>query len=410
MEGTIYRNHHFRIVLGAFAIAMKHKIIKTIGMSMLLSTASYAAAQSDAVAESPALQLSKPALTDARFAKFIPQANPVATQIDYTIWDEALSYFVFRMGKSIREGSVRPEPLTGTRRVYGHDSRFRLEGNRVTFSYLDDEIIKSLTEYRQDLERTADIVDISKLGKNEQLAFWINLHNAAIIEQIALAYPVSQPASLIIGDSGLPLDDAPFITVSGVEMSPKDIRTKIVYQNWSNPKVIYGFFRGDIGSPSIQNEAYTARKVSDLLDKSGKDFVNSLRGTQKSGSVLEVSEIYDEARAYFFPQWPTDLKSHLRTLAETDVISIIDETTDVRSNVYERDIADLAKGERDPNYGYLIVNDEPQGTRVPSAIARLLQERAQKINKLIRRDDLVGLVTVIPFDDPTIPAVPAVVE
>ncbi len=51
-----------------------------------------------------------------------------------------------------------------------------------------------------------------------------------------------------------------------------------------------------------------------------------------------------------------------------------------------------------------------QGTRVPSAIARLLQERAQKINKLIRRDDLVGLVTVIPFDDPTIPAEPAVVE
>jgi hypothetical protein len=395
---------------------MKTNIIKVVGMSVLLSTASHANAQTvDAAAASGGVQLlaqtaTTPVMTDARFEKFVPKANPVGTQIDYTIWDEALNYFVFRMGKSIRESAPRPEPGLGTRRIYGHDSRFRMEGNRVIFSYLEDEIIASLTEYREDLERTGDIVDISTLSKNEQLAFWINLHNTAIIEQIALAYPVSQPISLKIGDSGLTLDEAPFITVAGVQMSPKDIRTKIVYPNWSNPKVIYGFFRGEIGGPSIQNEAYKARNVSELLDKTGKDFVNSLRGTQKSGSNLLVSEIYEEARPYFFPQWPTDLKAHLRSFAEADVVSIIDETSSVRANIYEHDIADLANGERDPNYGYLLVDGQPRGERVPTAIARLLQERSNKVEKLIKRNDLVGLVTLIPFDDPSNPTLPDVVE
>jgi hypothetical protein len=395
---------------------MKTNIIKVVGLSVLLSTASHAKAQTvDAAAASGGIQLlaqtaTAPDMTDTRFEKFVPKANPTGTQIDYTIWDEALNYFVFRMGKSIRESAPRPEPGLGTRHIYGHDSRFRMEGNRVIFSYLEDEIIASLTEYREDLERTGDIVDISTLSKNEQLAFWINLHNTAIIEQIALAYPVSQPISLKIGDSGLTLDEAPFITVAGVKMSPKDIRTKIVYPNWSNPKVIYGFFRGEIGGPSIQNEAYKARNVSELLDKTGKDFVNSLRGTQKSGSNLLVSEIYEEARPYFFPQWPMDLKAHLRSFAEADVVSIIDETSSVRANIYEHDIADLANGERDPNYGYLLVDGQRRVERVPTAIARLLQERSNKVEKLIKRNDLVGLVTLIPFDDPSNPTVPDVVE
>ncbi len=394
---------------------MKKQLIMAICLPAALSVTYHAAAQS----EDPASQRtsaglvrqeSKPALTDAQFEKFTPKANPVDTKVDYSIWDEALKFFVFRMGQSIREGAPSPEPFTGTRRVYGHDSRFRLEGNRITFSFLDDAIISSLTEYRQDLERTPEIVDITTLAKNEQLAFWINLHNVAIIEQIALAYPVSQPASLKIAGSDLPLDEAKFLTVAGIKMSPKDIRTKIVFQHWSDPRVIYGFFRGDIGGPSIQNEAYNHRNVGELLDKSGRDFVNSLRGTQKSGDALLVSEIYEEAKPYFFPQWPMDIKGHLRSLAEPEVLAIIDKTNGVEASIYERDIADLAKGEHDPNYGFLVVNDRTQGVQIPTAVARLLVERSNKIEKLIRNGGRAGLVTVIPFEDPANPSEPKEVD
>ena len=127
-------------------------------------------------------------LAEAQLATFAPSNSPNNDKIDYSIWDEAMKSIVISMGPSLREGAPRPDPSLGTRRQYGHVSRYRLEGTRVMFSFLDSDVIASFTEYRKDLENTADIVDIQSLSRNEQLAYWINLHNVAMVEQIANAY------------------------------------------------------------------------------------------------------------------------------------------------------------------------------------------------------------------------------
>ncbi|MXO90838.1 DUF547 domain-containing protein [Pontixanthobacter aquaemixtae] len=366
---------------------MKTNFIKTAGLAVLLCTSTALTAQTSD--NSFARNQSDPA-----FAQFQPKANAVKTQIDYTIWDEALKALVIRMGKSIREGAPRVEPGMATRRIYGHDSRYRLEGNRVGFSFFTEEVTQSLTEYRKDLEEVANSIDVSTLSRNEQLAFWMNLHNVAVVEQIALEYPVSQPSRMSIGEAKLPVDDAPVITIRNVKMSPKDIRTKIVYPNWSNPKVIYGFFRGDIGGPSIQRKAFTAANLNDTLDSSAREFINSLRGTEKTGSTMNVSRIYAEAQPFYFSDWPNALRSHYSTYAEEDVIKIMSETSTVEPKLYEFDIADLSNGERDPNYNYL-QDAESLGIRVPTAIARLMVERHRKIEKIIKRGERVGEVTFI---------------
>lgn len=213
-----------------------------------------------------------------------------------------------------------------------------------------------------------------------------------------------------IGEDGLPLDEAPFITVAGVNMSPKDIRTKIVYPNWKDPKVIYGFFRGEIGGPSIQADAFNASNIGDLLDKSGKEFVNSLRGTEKRGNTLHVSEIYEEARPYYFDQWPTDIRAHILTFTNNEVSEMIAGTTEIRATIYDTAISDLANGERDPEYNFSDPADGPRSVGVPAAVQRLLGEHAQKINKIIRRTDLEGRVTIIDVGDLTKPRTPEEVE
>ena len=87
--------------------------------------------------------------------QFTPQSETTEQRLDYSYWDEALEWFVLPMGPSIREGAPRVQANTGTRRIYGHESRYRLEGNRVAFSFMTDEIRSGLTEYRKDLERIA---------------------------------------------------------------------------------------------------------------------------------------------------------------------------------------------------------------------------------------------------------------
>lgn len=331
--------------------------------------------------------------SDPAFATFIPSNTPNKDKIDYSVWDEAMRNLVISMGPSLRETAGTPPASFGTRRIYGHKSRLRLEGTRIMFSFLDADIISTFGEYRRDLEATADAVDIQALSRNEQLAYWINLHNVAMVEQIANNWPVRQPRDITV--NGVPVDEAKFITVEGISLSPKDIRTKIVYPNWRDPLVIYGFWRGDIGSPSIQREAFNADNVARLLDRGARDFVNSLRGTQKLGNTLEVSTLYEEAAPFYFSDFQNDLRTHLASLANDEVKTILAETSKTKASIAEYDIADLAGGVREPSYTN-IQNESTglaQSFRIPQSMQRLLEQRQRKFQRIIR-EGRTGTVTV----------------
>lgn len=339
--------------------------------------------------------------SDAALATFAPSKTPNNDKIDYSIWDEAMKAIVISMGPSLREGAPRPDPSFGTRRQYGHVSRYRLEGTRVMFSFLDADVIASFTEYRKDLENTANIVDIQALSRNEQLAYWINLHNVAMVEQIANAWPVRQPREIKI--DGVPLDEARFITVEGIKLSPRDIREKIVYRHWKDPAVIYGFWRGEIGGPSLQREAYNADNVARLLARNAQDFVNSLRGTQEQDGTLQVSELYREAAPFFFPDFEKDLRAHLAKYADDKTGALLAATSGADPVVSERDIADLEGGVREPTYQNITSNGQSVSFRIPQSVASLLRERETKFQEIIRQ----GRTGTVTFSNITLPGAEA---
>ena len=370
---------------------MKNRLIASAALLAACATSAPALAQ-----EVAPNQASNAAATSADFVKFVPRPAK-QTALDYAIWQDALQYMVLRMGLSTRDGATRPDPTIGSRRVWGHDSRVRMEGNRIPFSLMDEAAIATFTEYRQDLEQIGTQVDIASLPRAEQLAYWINLHNVAVIEQIALNYPVKAPSRLLLGQNETPLDVTPFITVGGVSMSPKDIRTRIVYPNWKDPKVIYGFFRGDVGSPSIQREAHTADNVDRLLLEGANEFVNSLRGVEGYGKNLLVSAIYEEAAPFYFPQMGDDLRAHLSRYAEEEVKELLASKPEVKVNQYEETVADLAGGQREPTYNTVYSDGQANSFRIPSSVARYLGERAQKYEKL-RKEGRTGRVFIMPGD------------
>jgi hypothetical protein len=371
-----------------------------------IRTALLAAAALAALA-APAAASAQGGPSDAQLATFIPSQNPNNDGIDYSIWDEAMKNIVVSMGPSLRESAPRPDPSFGTRRQYGHVSRYRLEGTRVMFSFLERDVIASFTEYRKDLENTATIVDIQALPRNEQLAYWINLHNVALVEQISLAWPIRQPREIMVG--GVPLDEARFITVEGIKLSPRDIREKIVYRHWKDPAVIYGFWRGEIGGPSLQREAFNAENVGRLLVRGAADFVNSLRGTQELGGRLQVSELYREAAPFFFPDFERDLRAHLTRYSDEKTSALLASTSGAEPVVAEYDIADLEGGVREPSYQNITSNGVSTSFRIPPAMAALLKERETKFQEIIRQGR-TGTVTFSNIDLPGDPADKSEVE
>ncbi len=348
---------------------------------------------------------SDPAQSDDRLALFAPTTDPVRHRIDYEIWDWALKNIVVTMGPSNRKIATRPSPGIGTRIKHGAQSPFRLEGSVVLFRFLDSEVIDSFTAYRQDLERVTETLDIAALPRNEQLAFWFNLHNVALLEQLAREWPVRQPSDVKI--DGVTLDDAQFITVRGIPVSLRDIRENIVFRHWKDPKVIYGFWRGEIGGPELQRHAFTGGNVSSLLDVAAEDYVNSLRAVQKRGDQMMVATLYADVAPFYFPDFDRDLRNHFTRYAEPSVAQILDRASLTKASIRERDIADLHGGARPPNY--LFAGSAPGAMDDPlvgwsdslgQAAFELLQDRTRKLQNMKRRGQPTGRVFFSNIDLP----------
>ncbi|MEQ8410153.1 MAG: DUF547 domain-containing protein [Erythrobacter sp.] len=310
-----------------------------------------------------------------RYDTFVPRADRRRHRIDYAVWTEALDAFVVDMGPPLRKMPLPDSAPLGTRMRIGHNSIYRLDGAMVGFSLMDREIIANIAQYRRDLEAVADELDIQSLPRNEQLAYWLNLHNVAMVEMIAANWPERQPREIELDDA--PLDEARFITVEGVALSPREIRENIVFANWKSPEVFYGFWRGEIGGPAMQRTAFEGRDVALQLERAAEEFVNSRRGTEKRGGTLHVSEYYAEIARFFFPDFDADLREHLEKYAQGKVAEMLQETERLKPSLHERDIADLAGGRRN--------NAFFANGRLDPGAARLLALRQRKL-EYVRRE------------------------
>jgi Protein of unknown function, DUF547 len=368
-----------------------------------------AAAQDDGPGHfAPAAMTEKgqPSNRDTRLADFAPTTDPIRHRIDYEIFDFALENIVVLMGPSNRHAPYLPIQPTGTRLKQGPQSRYRLEGSMVGFSFFDRKVIESFTLYREELQAIGDTIPIHTLPRNEQLAYWYNLHNVALLEQLSQQWPLREPREIML--DGVPLDEARFITVQGISLSLRDIREKIVFAHWRDPKVIYGFWRGEIGGPALQTMAFTGQNVGSLLDLAANEFVNALRGTEKRGDTLHVAELYAEVAPFYFPDFARDLRTHLANYADEEVSAILAKTSATEATIREYDIADLAGGSRGANY--LAGSTTAGRPGIPPGVLDLLRQRQRKLEVLARREVVTTRVFFSNIDLPGDPPNKSAVE
>ncbi len=327
-------------------------------------------------------------------AAFRPAAETSRKKLDYTFLDDMLDVSVVSLGPSDRRRKSRPPVMTGSKIVTGHISAYRLEGNRITYHFLNESYLEDLILYRQELEQLGGNIGLTNLSKKEQLAYWFNLHNVAMIEQVLKDYYTKYPSRIKIGE--VPLDDAKILNVKNIPLSLRDIREKIVFPNWKNPDVIYGFYRGDIGSPAIQTFAYSGENVDTLLKLQGYEFVNALRGFNLSEKARRVSKLYHEARQFYFQDWENDIEAHLLKYARDDVAEEVRTQKPVIVDEYDDFIGDLVGGQR-PRAGLFRLKTAagfPLDSQIPFEAQRLISENKIKYDTL-KAKGLIQRGTVI---------------
>lgn len=157
-------------------------------------------------------------------------------------------------------------------------------------------------------------VAVSRLPRDEQLAYWLNLHNARAVEATAMslrdiAMDDDTTKVLILGKAWR----EKALTVEGEKLSLVDIERRIVMRQWPDPRVQYGLYMPATGAPGLPVQPFTGANVWAALDVRARDYVNSPRATEFHDGKLHVSALYYWDR-FLFPS-DASILEHLRRFA-----------------------------------------------------------------------------------------------
>jgi Protein of unknown function, DUF547 len=235
-----------------------------------------------------------------------------AVTVDHTAWDGLLKAYV----------------------VKGADGL-----NRVAYSKFKPDHAK-LKTYVASLEA----VDVGKLDRPEQFAFWANLYNAKTIDVVLDKYPVKSIKDVSLGGGlkslvgGGPWQ-AKIIRVAGQPMSLDDIENVVLRPTFKDPRVHYSVNCASVGCPNLAAEALTSAKLEAQLEAGAKAFINSPRGIVIEGGKAKASSIYDWFRADFGGS-DAAVIAHMKKYAEPALKAKLDGLTSIASHDYDWTLAD----------------------------------------------------------------------
>ncbi len=262
--------------------------------------------------------------------------------INYTDLNSLLEAVVLDTGRSNRKKASSSQTQTGTRMKVSVNRATVNEGNRFYFEIFRDneKNQQTLRNIRRRLENIPAATPLEKLSRDEQLAYWLNLYNTTILDEIVRVYPKRDLEDLLVGKKSIMSEK--LLMVAGVPLSLNDIQFTILRLNYdTNPLIIYGLYQGIIGGPNIRKTAYSGKYVyADLIDNA-MEFINSNRGTEgKSKRVFRVSSLY-ERNELFFANFEADLTGHLLTYLEGDERIDLQAATKIKADIDDWTVTDL---------------------------------------------------------------------
>jgi len=307
--------------------------------SVLTPTAPQAAETQDKETKTPSEQ------ADAVTAAFAGHDPDSGIELDHSMWSDLLSKTTVYAGRSEgRIGRGTKRVWIGSRMRFGNDLPSRFENNRVVLSKFTDAHLDVLRRYRRALESVPAQLPLSKLNRDQQLAYWLNLYNARALEFVAAHYPEETTEALRSAPGEAPdgVWHERTLQVAGVPLALVDIEQKILFPIWDDPLVLYGLWQGAIGGPRLPQRAYTGARVWRMLRENAVEFINSNRGMDPDGEVLEASLLYAWGEALF--DGPEAVRRHILAYAQAPFSIGLDTAQRLEVDLYDWHLADLSGG------------------------------------------------------------------
>lgn len=160
--------------------------------------------------------------------------------------------------------------------------------NRVSYKQFSSGEKNQLNNYIQELAELTP----SKLSRDEQLAYWINLYNALTIK-VVLNHPKAtsirqmKPSFFSSG----PWDDE-LLTIEGKLVTLNDIEHRILRPIWQDNRLHFALNCASIGCPNLSKIAYTSSNAQAQLQHAQATYLSHPRGVSLIDSKLKLSSIF----------------------------------------------------------------------------------------------------------------------
>jgi Protein of unknown function, DUF547 len=147
-----------------------------------------------------------------------------------------------------------------------------------------------------DVQAIQSVVDgiakenLSAMGKQQQLAFYINAYNAWILHEALGKYPTSS-----VKDAFFTFFTGKRITVAGQQTSFNSLEKDTIRSKFSEPRVHFALNCASRSCPPLNRSAFSADKLDGQLEALAKGYVNSERGVKYNAAAksAELSKIFD---------------------------------------------------------------------------------------------------------------------
>lgn len=144
------------------------------------------------------------------------------------------------------------------------------------------------------LDSLAGVAERSFKGwsKDQQLAYYINLYNAATLQLIVDHYPVKSIKD--IGGWFKGPWDQPVVRLFGKKITLNNLEHDIIRKQFKEPRIHMALVCAAKGCPPLRNEAYTAEKLDVQLDAQSRGYLASPLGLQlnRAKGEARVSSIF----------------------------------------------------------------------------------------------------------------------
>lgn len=203
------------------------------------------------------------------------------------------------------------------------------DGAKSSMSYYlsKGKALNYITNYRKYLEK----LPVSLLNKDEQLAYWLNLHNIVVIEMLSSSNKLTKKIKKLRGQPGEPGKGwaEKRVQVEQSQLSLEEIEQKILLQQWQNPLVLYGIFYSTKGSPLLGLKAFSGPSVYEQLADIAGNFISNKNNVKVSKDKVKLSSLYIWNKKQLFANDDKAVIAHLQKYAKGRSVSKLQSVTQV---------------------------------------------------------------------------------